>query len=308
MPKALTICVVAPAGVIADAGRLDRMRNFFGARNINVVVPDAVRAVDQRFAGSDAVRLAALHEAAAREDVDIIMAARGGYGLSRLLDKIDFDLLATSKKIIVGHSDITALSLALLAKKSCVTFAGPHALGDFGDPSPSEFTTSHFFRLLGSPQTEISIAAGNPYSFEATGTLWGSNLSLIAALVGTPYIPSVPNGILFLEDINEAPYRVERMLYQLFHAGILQQQQAILLGDFSVDNGNNTGYDLQSVVNHFRERLTVPILTGLPFGHIRDKLTLPIGATCHLTVTNNQFKLGLSRYMYRLIHRSLDST
>ena len=301
MPKALTVCVVAPSGVIADEGRLDRMRNFFGARNMNVVVPDAMRAVDQRFAGSDTVRLAALHEAAAREDVDIIMAARGGYGLSRLLDKIDYDLLASSKKIIVGHSDITALSLALLAQKSYVTFAGPHALGDFGDPSPREFTTSHFFRLLGSPETEISIAAVNPYSFEATGTLWGSNLSLIAALVGTPYIPSVRNGILFLEDINEAPYRVERMLYQLFHAGILQQQQAIVLGDFSADNGSNTGYDLQSVVSHFRERLSVPILTGLPFGHIRDKLTLPIGANCHLSVTNNQFKLGLSRYPYRLI-------
>ena len=308
MPRPLSICVVAPSGVIVDDGRVDRMRNFFGARGINVIVPDAVRGVEQRFAGSDAARLDALHQAAARDDVDIILAARGGYGLSRLLDKIDYDLLADSKKIFVGHSDFTALSLALLAKKSCISFAGPHALGDFGDPSPSEFTTGHFFRILGSPQTEISVAAVNPYSFEGTGTLWGSNLSLLAALIGTPYIPSVPNGILFLEDINETPYRVERMLYQLFHAGILQQQQAILLGDFSTDNGNDAGYDLQSVVSHFRERLTVPILMGLPFGHIRDKLTLPIGATCHLTVTNNQFKLGLSWDLYRLIGRSLDST
>ncbi len=140
MPRPLSICVVAPSGVIVDDGRVDRMRNFFGARGIDVIVPDAVRTVDQRFAGGDELRLDALHQAAARDDVDIILAARGGYGLSRLLDKIDYDLLADSKKIFVGHSDFTALSLALLAQKSYVSFAGPHALSDFGDRAPSAFT------------------------------------------------------------------------------------------------------------------------------------------------------------------------
>ena len=296
MPRPLTICVVAPSGVIVDDGDFDRMTNFFAARGINVIVPDAVRAVDRRFAGSDELRLEALHQAAARDDVDIILAARGGYGLSRLLDKIDYGLLADAKKIWVGHSDITALSLALLAKKSYVSFAGPHALNDFGNAAPSEFTINHFFRILREPEIEIAVDVANPYSFEAIGTLWGSNLSLLTALIGTPYLPNIANGILFLEDINEAPYRVERMLYQLFHAGILQQQQAILLGDFSVDNSNNANYDLQSVVTHFRERLTVPVLTGLPFGHIRVKLTLPIGAKCRLSVTNREFKLGMSEY------------
>ncbi len=299
MSKMSTICVVAPSGVAMDDGSFDRLKNFFAARNINIIVPDAVRAVSQRFAGSDELRLAALHEAFARNDVDLVLAARGGYGLSRLLDRIDYDLLAKSQKILVGHSDITALSLALLAEKSCITFAGPHALGDFGATTPSEFMLDHFFKILGSSQTEIAVASVNPYSFEATGTLWGGNLSLVAALVGTRYLPDISNGILFLEDINEAPYRVERMLYQLVHAGILQKQQAILLGDFQTESPIvSNGYNLQSVVAHFRERMDVPILTGLPFGHIRDKLTLPIGGTCHLSVTQLGFTLGLTRYPY----------
>ncbi len=273
------------------------MKDYFRAHDIEVIVPDAVREKFERFAGDDQVRVNALHEAFARDDVDIVLAARGGYGLSRLLDRIDYDLLARSGKILIGHSDITALSLALLAKTSCVSFAGPHAIGDFGSTTPSEFTTRHFFAILNSAQTEIVVDAKNPYDFQATGTLWGSNLSLVAALIGTPYLAAISEGILFLEDINEAPYRVERMLYQLFHAGILQRQRAILLGDFRGENvGTANDCSLQKVVDHFRERIDVPILTGLPFGHIRDKLTLPIGATCQLSAAENQFRLDLSRY------------
>ena len=300
MPSKLTICVVAPSGIVADDGGFERMKQFFRSRDINVIVPDAVRASYERFAGDDHTRLAALHDAFNRDDVDIVLAARGGYGLSRLLDKIDYDLLANSGKILVGHSDITALSLALFAKKSCMSFAGPHAIGDFGNPSPSEFTIDNFFQVLHSAQTKITVDADNPYEFETTGTLWGSNLSLVAALVDTPYLPDIADGILFLEDINEAPYRVERMLYQLFHAGILQRQRAILLGDFRCDNSASaSGYELQNVVEHFRERLQIPILSGFPFGHIRDKLTLPIGAMCHLNASREQYKLTLSQYPYR---------
>ena len=300
MPRKLSICVIAPSGIVTDNVGIERMKQFFRSRDIDVVVPDAVLSKYERFAGDDETRIAALHEAFARDDVDIVLAARGGYGLSRLLDKIDYDLLANSGKILVGHSDITALSLALLAKKSYVTFAGPHAIGDFGNRSPSEFTSDNFFRVLHSGQTEIQVDAPNPYEFETTGTLWGSNLSLVDALVGTPYLPNITDGILFLEDINEAPYRVERMLYQLFHAGILQRQRAILLGDFRCDNPNSAiDYDLQSVITHFRERLHAPILTGLPFGHIRDKLTLPIGATCRVSAAREQYKLTLSRYPFR---------
>ncbi|MEO6023326.1 MAG: LD-carboxypeptidase [Burkholderiales bacterium] len=298
MSRPVTICIVAPSGALVDETGLAKAKAFFAQRNINVIVPEAVLAKQQRFAGDDDLRLAALHEAARRDDVDIVMAARGGYGLSRLLDRIDYDLLAESKKIFVGHSDFTALLLALYAKRSVVTFAGPNAAYDFDADAPSNYTAENFFRVLQSSQANIAVTAANPYDFTTGGTLWGGNLALVAALVGTPYLPDIANGILFLEDINEHPYRIERMLYQLFHAGILQGQRAILLGDFSGYQlyENDGGYDLLSIVDHFRARLAVPIVTGLPFGHIRHKLTLPIGGRCELTIAAQEFKLTLSSY------------
>ena len=298
MPKPLKFCVVAPSGAIRDDEGLARARQFFQDRGMAVDIPDAVRATAQRFAGEDELRLAALHEAAARDDVDVILAARGGYGLSRLLDRIDYDLLANSKKIFVGHSDFTALSLALLAKKSYGSFAGPNAVFDFGAEESDAFTIDNFFETLQSPQTEINIDAVDGFSGDVSGTLWGGNLSLVASLVGTPYLPVVHDGILFLEDVGEHPYRIERMLYQLFHAGILQQQRALLLGDFSEYRlgPNDAGYDMESVVAHFRSRLSIPILTGLPFGHMRRKVTLPVGAQCALTATATGYRLRVSGY------------
>ena len=277
---------------------LERAKQFFARQRINLVIPDAALATQQRFAGSDEQRIAALHEAAQRDDVDIVMAARGGYGLSRLLDRIDYDLLANSNKVFVGHSDFTALLLALYAKHNVMTFAGPNAAFDFGAEVVSDFTVEHFFSLLRAAQTTIHVSVINPYALKTEGVLWGGNLALVAALLGTPYMPAIDQGILFLEDINEHPYRIERMLYQLFHAGILQRQRAVILGDFSGYQlyANDAGYDLDSVILHFRERLDIPILTGLPFGHVRDKLTLPIGALCELTVAATEYTLRLSGY------------
>lgn len=298
MIRPLTFCLVAPSGAIRDDAGLARVRQFFQDRGMAVEIPDAVRTTAQRFAGEDDLRLAALHEAAVRNDVDVIVAARGGYGLSRLLERIDYDLLAGSGKIFVGHSDFTALSLALLAKKSYGTFAGPNAVFDFGAAEIDAYTIENFFATLRSPQSEIHIDASDCSPVDVSGTLWGGNLSLVASLVGTPYLPVVPGGILFLEDVAEHPYRVERMIYQLFHAGILQQQSALLLGDFSEYRlvPNDAGYDMESVVTHFRERLDIPVLTGLPFGHRRRKVTLPVGARCDLSATLTGYRLRLSGY------------
>ncbi len=298
MPRPLTFCVVAPSGAIRDDAGLARTRKFFQERGMAVEIPDAVCATAQRFAGDDDVRVAALHEAAARDDVDVIVAGRGGYGLSRLLDRIDYELLAGSGKIFVGHSDFTALSLALLAKKSYGSFAGPNAVFDFGAEEIDAFTIENFFSMLRSPQSEIHVDAAECFPVDVSGTLWGGNLSLVASLVGTPYLPLIRHGILFVEDVGEHPYRVERMLYQLYHAGILQQQRALLLGGFSEYRltPNDAGYDMESVVAHFRERLAIPILTSLPFGHMRRKATLPVGAQCQLTATTTGYCLRLSGY------------
>lgn len=251
-----------------------------------------------RFGGTDAARVAQLHAAARDPQVEVVMALRGGYGLSRLLPEIDFKLLADSGKLLVGHSDFTALQMGLLAQTGAASFAGPMICDDFSRPDLSEFTHSHFWDCVASPELRLRVdAAANPL-LETRGVLWGGNLSMLVHLLGTPWMPAIEGGILFIEDINEHPYRVERMLLQLLYAGVLGKQMAVLFGDFSgcrlTDYDN--GYDFDKMLACLRARTDVPLLTGLPFGHIRDKLTLPVGAAAQLSSDAEGFTLQLSGY------------
>jgi muramoyltetrapeptide carboxypeptidase len=285
----------APSGVVLDGAAVDRaVRNLLAAGH-RVVEDHGARGRAQRFAGDDASRLAAITRIAARDDVEIAVAIRGGYGYTRLLDRIDFAALARAGKKWMGHSDFTAFQLAALARAGMITYAGPMAAYDFGAESPSAFTLEHCFRMLGSGADAVRLSLEGPTSNAISGTLWGGNLAMVAHLVATPYFPSIDDGILFLEDISEHPYRVERMLYQLLYAGVLEKQRAILFGAFTDYTlwPHDDGYDLHSVVAHFRERLRVPIYTGLPFGHVRDKLTLPVGGHATLTVRDGEADLAM---------------
>lgn len=289
---------VAPAGQVLDAAALDRAIVYFRGRGFRIFCPPAVRRSHQRFAGDDLARLNALHAMLARTDVDLVMAVRGGYGVSRLLNRVDYELIARSGKILAGQSDITALTAAAHARAKVIGYCGPTACHDFGAETVSAFTEKHFFGVLNQARHEISVEAANPVSMQMTGRIWGGNLAMIAHLAGTPYLPRIDNGILFLEDIGEHPYRIERMLYQLHYAGVLKRQRALLLGDFSGYRlqANDNGYDFAAMVDHLRARLPLPIVTGLPFGHCRDKVTIPFGACAALDVTRSGFQLCLSRY------------
>ncbi len=252
----------------------------------------------QRFGGTDNVRAAQLHAAANDPDVQVVMALRGGYGMSRILPMLDFSILANSGKLFVGHSDFTALHLGLLAECGAVSFAGPMLCGDFGCGQPSDYTMSHFWQCLGSDSLAVTAETPNNPAVQAEGVLWGGNLAMLTHLLGTPYFPQIDNGILFVEDVNEHPYRVERMLLQLLHAGVLGRQRAILLGDFAnyrLSDYDN-GYDFNAMLQYMRSRVATPILTGLPFGHIPDKLTLPVGAQAQLISEKNTLRLNMTAY------------
>ena len=302
----MKIGLVAPSGQILDAAPLERAIAYFEARGCKVVAPLAIRRTYQRFAGTDAQRLQALHAMAQRRDVDLILAVRGGYGLTRLLPKIDYQLLAKSGKLLCGHSDFTALSLALYAQTKTISLAGPTALFDFGAEPDKEhglpahaispFTEQHFWRVLGQRADQIEFKSDSVAQLAVKGRLWGSTLALLVNAIGTPYLPKIRHGILFVEDVNEHPFRVERMLYQLLHSDILARQQALVLGEF---NGyklwpNDNGYDFAQMVKHFRTVCPVSVVTGLPFGHVRDKVTLPIGATATLTQVGKVATLAFS--------------
>ena len=297
-PRSYGIGLYAPAGFVVDPEAIARAVARFEAAGHRVVVDATVMTRWQRFSAPDAERLDAVMRMAEDSRVELAIAVRGGYGWSRLLDRLDFGAIAAANKRWIGHSDFTAFQLAALAAKGMVTFAGPLAAYDFGAEVPSAFTLEHCWGLLGSRQYAVEIELAGPPEFAAEGTLWGGNLTLLAHLIGTAYLPRIDGGILFVEDIGEHPYRIERMLYQLHHAGILGRQRALLLGEFTAyqPSANDNGYDLAAMVEQCRSAFGIPVFTGLPFGHRRDKLTLPVGARCALAVHRGAARLTLSGY------------
>jgi len=292
------IGIYAPAGFAPDPVALDRAVARLEAIGHRVVVDPTCRARWQRFAAPDAERLASVMRMATDPRVELALTLRGGYGWTRLLPHLDFAALAHVRKRWLGYSDFTAFQLAALVGAGMTTFAGPSATGDFGAESPSAFTLGHCFGLLGAECYEVDCDLDGPVKVAAAGTLWGGNLALVAHLVGTKYFPRIDGGILFLEDVGEHPYRVERMLYQLHHAGVLARQRAILLGQFTEYelNANDGGYDFAGVVSQLRAMVDVPVFTGLPFGHVPDKLTLPIGGQCALHAGDGRARLVFSGY------------
>jgi muramoyltetrapeptide carboxypeptidase len=296
--KNVGIAIVAPGGYAPDDAALARAIKLLEAQGCRIHnFYDGARR-HQRFGGTDEARVAQLHAAACSKDAQIVLALRGGYGMSRLLPLIDWKLLAGSGKLFVGHSDFTALQMGLLAQEGAVTFAGPMMCDDFTRPDISGFTMQHFWGCLSEPvHTVHGNGNGNP-AVDISGRLWGGNLTMLTHLIGTPWMPQVKGGILFVEDINEHPYRVERMLLQLLHAGILAKQKALLLGDFSsfklTDYDN--GYDFNAMLAHLRGKLQIPVLTGLPFGHLPEKVTLPVGGQARLTCDGSPFKMVVSGY------------
>ena len=290
------IYLYSPSSAVRDKAGFKRALKRLLELGYEVEVDEATLAIQQRFAGDDETRLDAIHRAAA-SGADVAMISRGGYGLTRLLPQIDYQ--AVEKAIsngmqFIGLSDFTAFQMAVLAKTGAVTWAGP-ALTDFSAADGVDDIMQACFEDLITGQGEGSgwkmpkTAAGAAVMSDFTvdnAVLWGGNLAMLASLVGTPYLPLVKNGILFIEDIGEHPYRIERMLAQLLQAGILGKQQAIIFGQF---NGyklapHDKGYKLATVVEWLRSQVNVPVLTGLPFGHVPTKVLLPVGQTVTLAV------------------------
>ncbi|ECY7797663.1 muramoyltetrapeptide carboxypeptidase [Salmonella enterica subsp. enterica serovar Itami] len=261
---------------------------------------EVIRRRYQRFAGTDAERLADVNSLASLTSPDtIVMPVRGGYGASRLLDRIDWQALASRQQrdplLICGHSDFTAIQAGLLAQVNVITFSGPMLAANFGAETLNTFTEQHFWLALRKAQFTVEWQGDGPQC-DVQGTLWGGNLAMLISLIGTPWMPTIDKGILVLEDVNEHPFRVERMLLQLEYAGILNRQSAIVLGSFSgaAPNEYDAGYSLESVYAFLRSRLSVPLITGLDFGHEQRTVTLPIGANATLKNTRQGTQLTLS--------------
>lgn len=291
------IYLISPSGAVADPAALELARQRLKKLGLRTTVDRTALAVHERFAGTDAQRLAGIQRAL-KQKHPVVMATRGGYGLSRLLADIDWQAVADSGKLFIGQSDFTVFNLALLAKTGAISLAGPTAVFDFGAPTVDELTCDLFMETLRSELEVLSFETQDADPVDARGILWGGNLAMVASLIGTPYMPRIKGGILFLEDISEHPFRIERMLTQLWHAGILQRQKAIVLGKFTQYRlaATDNGYDLPSVVQWLRRTVKVPVITGLPYGHVRVKATLPIGAKVGIATEDGMAHLLLREH------------
>jgi muramoyltetrapeptide carboxypeptidase len=190
----------------------------------------------------------------------------------------------------VGLSDFTAFQLAMLAKTGSITWAGPALCEGFGVSEPDDIMEDCFNDMLvgqgeGTGWRQ-NTDTGNLDFCAQNATLWGGNLSLVAALLGSPYFPEIKGGILFLEDVGEHPYRIERLLTQLLHAGVLARQKAIVMGQFTEFSltPHDKGFNLKAVLAWLRTQIKTPILTNLPFGHVATKVLLPVGVKTDLVV------------------------
>jgi len=292
----------SPAGVLRSVAPLRRAAARLGRLGFEVEIDPAAGAKAQRFAGDDETRLAAIHRVAAARP-DVALASRGGYGLTRLLDRIDWKRIAKSVDAgtrWVGMSDLTSLQLGLLAHTGGgITWAGPLACDDFGrtedEGGVDDVTQGCFLEAMAGELEAVGFRTDAGFDGLAVkGTLWGGNLCVLNSLLGTPHFPRVQGGILFLEDVNEHPYRIERNLLQLQQAGVLDRQRAVILGAFTAwkKSANDRGYSMAAAIERIRAATKTPILGGLPFGHVPTKVTMPVGARVQLLVDGRNAFIG----------------
>ena len=270
-----------------------------------------------RFAGTDSQRASDLQNIAtgAIAAPKLLLGVRGGYGAMRLLPMIDWSTLGRVMKergtILAGFSDVTAIQCALLAKGGMSSLAAPMLYSEFGKIKPDQVTCQQFAEALSNLNLTITIRdasltspnlpsiLSNNEPKTLTGTIWGGNLSVVSALAGSEYLPRITDGIVFLEDVGEQAYRIERMLYDLYLAGVFKGQQAIVFGALSStgEDSYDKRYDVATVIRQLHELTSLPIYSGMSFGHIGQKHSFPLGAMCQISPnTVGGYQLAFSDY------------
>lgn len=290
-----TLGIIAPASAPPDPRNVDRAIAVLERLGYRIKLAPNVHKRLGYLAGPDRERAGDLMRMFTDKKVNAILCVRGGYGTARLLPLLDYKLIRANAKIFVGYSDITSLHCALLTKAGLVSFHGPMLNSDFATRELPDFTIQSFLQCLASKKTPINVATG--YSDKsvrilrrgvARGQLIGGNLALLGTLIGTPWQPPFKNRILFLEDIGEAPYRWDRMLTHLLNCGLLQQVAGIAIGlnaDCEDPKAKTAKEYRQTLEEVFQERLLplkIPVVTGLPFGHVPHNATLPVGVNATL--------------------------
>jgi muramoyltetrapeptide carboxypeptidase len=276
-----TVMIVAPASAV-NIEQVMQGKAKLEQLGLNVIIGQSVFEKRAYLAGSNAVRARDLHEAFANKNVKAVICARGGYGSGRLLPLLDFDLIRLNPKIFWGYSDITALHIAILQEANFITFHGP-MVQELGGAELDELTISSFQQLFQPTALIFSAIYPNIYpsfSHSVTAPLVGGNLTILTSTLGTPYEIDTTDKILFIEDVDEEPYRIDRMLNQLRLAGKFDGCLGIVLGDFHncLPNNRKESLTISEVVYDHIVPYGMPILSGFPIGHCKPNHGIPLGA------------------------------
>jgi len=293
--KGMTIGLVAPASNLAENEDIRFAMDVIKSLGFKVKTAQHLFERNQYLAGTDEQRANDVNSLFADKTVDAIFCLRGGYGTPRILPYIDYDLIAKNPKILLGYSDITALLNAIYLKTGLVSYHGPIAGQNFTD-----YTLDQFKKVLVNPAESLQIA--QPPACEdcregfverenrlttftggsAKGKLIGGNLSLLVTLLGTPYEPDFDGALLFLEDVDESPYRIDRMLTHMWLAGALQRCAGFVLGKFTGAKASGNSFSVEKVLKDRLTPLNVPTVRGLMIGHVEDQTVVPIGLRAEL--------------------------
>jgi muramoyltetrapeptide carboxypeptidase len=290
----MTVGLIAPAGASGNREEVRYGIDVLRSLGYRVKPGEHVYARTQYLAGSDRQRADDVNAMFADPDVQAIFTLRGGYGTMRTLPYLDYGLIAKNPKIVIGYSDISGLLFGLHARTGLVGFHGPCATSTF-----SEYTLAEYRKVIEAPQPRTVVAAPPEVDYprgraerknrittfvggRARGPLIGGNLSLLSPLIGSPYAPDLRGAVLFLEDVNEAFYRIDRMLTHLLLAGKLQQLAGIVLGKFTKIPVEGNSFNLEEITEQLLTPLGIPVVRGLMVGHIEDKATLPLGIEAEL--------------------------
>lgn len=294
------ISLISPASSPDDLSRLQKAKDYFTTLGYDVIFGKNTGKYYGYLAGTDDERAFDVHKAFLDSKVKAIICLRGGYGSPRILDKLDYKLIRKHAKIFVGYSDITAMHSAFLRQAGIITFSGPMAAVDF-HKEPNAYTEKIFWEMINGKLSfpwRIPIPPDWKITIErkgiAEGQLIGGNLALFVSLIGTPYFPKVKNRILFLEDIGESPYRVDRLLNQLKLSGVLNKISGLIIGQFTdcqeLDSSKKT-LTLDEIFKNYTQGLQIPIISNFPNGHIPEICTLPIGSNVLLNATKGYVEL-----------------
>jgi muramoyltetrapeptide carboxypeptidase len=306
-PRALKrgdrIALVTPGSYITNDEQQESINNL-QTLGFEVVYSERLMQKNGYFSANDEERAADINEMFSREDIAGIVCARGGYGCTRILPYLDYNLINKNPKPLIGFSDVTALLYALYKYSSLITYHGPVAISTF-----SNFSKNYFNRVLIEPEDEFELENsrnGNNYNIYGItsvadgvgeGELIGGNLSIVASLIGTPYDVDTTAKIIFLEEFLEEPYRIDRMLTQMLQAGKFEKAAGVALGVFKMCESNRQNpsfsgsFSLMDVLNDRLGNLGIPVIYGLSFGHVIDKLTLPVGIKAEINSKRKTLKL-----------------